>query len=108
MRRDASPGRAALSSALRQARGAFVAVGGFSLFVNLLMLTVPMYMLQVYDRVLISRSEDTLVMLTILAVSLLAVNSVVEFFRSRILVRVGARLDEALRRTPSSTIKGRS
>lgn len=97
MKTQGSSSRSPLTVALRDVRGAFAAVGGFSLFVNVLMLTVPLYMLQVYDRVLTSRSVDTLLMLTILAVALLGLNSLVEMFRSRVLVRVGSRLDEALR-----------
>ena len=46
-----------LERALSTSRGAFVAVGLFSFFINTLMLTVPLYMLQVYDRVLASRSD---------------------------------------------------
>lgn len=83
-------------AALRDARGAFFVVAGFSLFINVMMLTVPIYMLQIYDRVLTSRSQDTLIMLTILAVSLLALNAFVEVARQHVLVRVGARLHERL------------
>lgn len=85
-----------LSSVLRSFRGAFVAVGLFSLFGNLAMLIAPLYMLQIYDRVLTSGSRDTLVMLTLLAVGLLAINGVVEVARSRLLVRIGANLNAAL------------
>ncbi len=85
-----------LSRVLRSLRGAFVFVGLFSLFTNLAMLIGPLYMLQVYDRVLTSYSQDTLVMLTLLAVSLLAINAIVEVARSRLLVRIGARLNAEL------------
>ena len=70
-----------------------IAVGLFSLVSNLSMLIVPIYMMQVYDRVLGSRSMDTLLMLTLLAVGLVLVNGLVEIARSRVLVRVGAWLD---------------
>jgi PrtD family type I secretion system ABC transporter len=85
-----------LELALGKMRKAFIGVGGFSLFVNLAMLIGPLYMLQVYDRVLGSQSRDTLIMLTILAVGLLSLSAVVESARSRLLVRAGANLDAAL------------
>ncbi|MEX2642192.1 MAG: type I secretion system permease/ATPase [Acetobacterales bacterium] len=85
-----------LSNALGRARGAFAAVGFFSFVLNLLVLTVPLYMLQVYDRVLTSRNENTLLMLTVLAVGLLVAVGLFEFIRSRILVRIGVQLDEQL------------
>jgi PrtD family type I secretion system ABC transporter len=85
-----------LSVVLRSLSGAFLYVGLFSLFCNMAMLIAPLYMLQVYDRVLTSQSRDTLVMLTILAVGLLAINAVVEVARSRMLVRIGARLNAEL------------
>ena len=76
----------------------FWATGAFSAFVNLLMLTGPLYMLQVYDRVLGSRSEETLLALTLLIVALFAIMGLLDHARSRIAARVGAtvqsRLDE--------------
>src|SRR5699024_9049955 len=60
------PGRDELRQALGQSRGLLRATGLFSFFANLLMLAGPLYMLQVYDRVLSSRSEATLVALTLL------------------------------------------
>jgi len=81
---------------LRRSRAAFVAVGLFSLFINLLMLTAPLYMLQIYDRVLASHSIETLIALTILAVGLLLMNALVEFARSCILVRISVALDSRL------------
>ncbi|MFL2583433.1 MAG: type I secretion system permease/ATPase [Gammaproteobacteria bacterium] len=66
----------------------------FSLFINLLMFVAPIHMLQIYDRVLISRSEMTLVVLTGLAVGLLMIYGLLEGVRSRILVRVGLQFDE--------------
>lgn len=85
-----------LEKALAASRGAFLAVGLFSFFINALMLTVPLYMLQVYDRVLTSRSESTLVMLTIVAAVMLLTFGILDVVRSRVLVRVGARLDKQL------------
>lgn len=90
--------------ALRISRGGFLAVGAFSFAINALMLTVPLYMLQVYDRVLTSGSMDTLIALTVLAVGLLVCHAVLEFIRSRILVRVGNRLDNALGGTLFSAV----
>ncbi|MBZ9566139.1 type I secretion system permease/ATPase [Modicisalibacter tunisiensis] len=82
-----------LQRALKACRGSFVTVGFFSMFINLLMLVPPLYMLQVYDRVIASRSEDTLFMLTLVVVFLFAVMGLLELVRSRILIRVGNRLD---------------
>ncbi len=88
-----------LSNALRSVRNSFAYVGFFSFFINILMLVSPLYMLQVYDRVLVSRSYDTLYYLTILAVCLIGFNAFLEFIRSRILVRIGAKLDLKLNST---------
>jgi len=85
-----------LSIILRSLSGAFLFVGLFSLFSNMAMLVAPLYMLQVYDRVLTSGSRDTLVMLTLLALGLLVINAVVEVARSRMLVRIGAKLNAEL------------
>lgn len=82
-----------LQRALKACRGSFASVGFFSMFVNLLMLVPPMYMLQVYDRVLTTQSVETLLMLTLLVVFLFMVMGGLELVRSRMLVRVGNRLD---------------
>lgn len=74
-------------------RPSLIAVGLFSLAINLLMLTVPLHMLHVYDHVLTARSSITLLFLTLLAAGLLAALGLLELFRSRILVRVGVQLD---------------
>ena len=68
----------------------------FSTFVNLLMLTGPLFMLQVYDRVLGSRSEETLVALLVLVLALYGFMWLLDFARTRILARVGARFQAAL------------
>jgi PrtD family type I secretion system ABC transporter len=73
-----------------------IAVVVFSFFINLLMFTVPLYMLQGYDRVLSSRHETTLLILTLMAAGALAVCGLLELVRSRVLVRVGLRLDALL------------
>lgn len=74
--------------------GLLWAVGAFSVGVNLLLLTGPLYMLQVYDRVLASRSQPTLVALSILAAGLFAVMGLLDHARGRILARMGARLQD--------------
>lgn len=71
-------------------------VAGFSMAVNALMLTGPIYMLQVYDRVLGSGSEETLVALTILAAFLFLMMGVLDFVRARVAARYGARLQDNL------------
>lgn len=85
-----------LRNTLTAFAGAFAYVGLFSFFINLLMLVPPLYMLQVYDRVLQSRSESTLMMLTVIVVFLFAVMGLLEFTRSRLLIRIGSQLDERL------------
>ena len=83
-------------AALATCRSAFLMTAAFSAFINLLMLVSPLYMMQVYDRVLHSRSEATLLMLTLITVGLLGVMALLEVIRSRILVRVGGRMDQLL------------
>ncbi len=68
----------------------------FSFFINLLMLVPPPYMLQIYDRVLASRSTETLLVLTLVVIWLFLTMGMLEFVRSRIRVRLSARLDEQL------------
>ncbi|MGE5546329.1 MAG: type I secretion system permease/ATPase [Solirubrobacterales bacterium] len=85
-----------IRQALASCKGAVGATAVFSFFVNILLFVSPLYMLQVYDRVLASRSESTLLMLTLIAAFLLAVMGAVEAVRSRLLVRAGARVDLAL------------
>lgn len=85
-----------LRQGLRTLRSAFYVVGAFSLFINLAALIVPLYMLQIYDRVLASQSRETLVAITALALALLVTVIFVEIARSRVLVRVGAELDATL------------
>ncbi len=89
-------GLAELRSARRESRGLFWSVGLFGVFVNLLMLTGPLYMLQVYDRVLGSRSVATLIALSGIAAFLFAMYGVLEFARSRVMARAGARFQARL------------
>ncbi|MFA5455065.1 MAG: type I secretion system permease/ATPase [Sulfurimonas sp.] len=85
-----------LKEAILASKKSFIIVGFFSLFINLLMLVPPLYMLQLYDRVLTSRSEDTLIMLTLIVVVLFITMALLEIVRSKILVRVGNKLDNIL------------
>lgn len=74
----------------------FLAVGLFSAVVNLLMLTGPMFMLQVYDRVLASRSVETLTALFVLVVFLFLLMGLVDFTRNRVTQRIAARFQDKL------------
>jgi PrtD family type I secretion system ABC transporter len=89
-------GRQELIDARRLGGGFLFCVSLFSVFVNLLMLTGPLFMLQVYDRVLGSRSEETLVALFMLVGALYALMAVLDYARGRVLARFGARFQEAL------------
>ena len=88
--------KTALGTVLFGFRKEFVRVGVLSLIANLLMLTPTVYMLQIYDRVLQSRSEVTLLAVTVIMVVLFGVLASAEWLRSRLLVRIGVRLDELL------------
>src|SRR3979411_186907 len=88
--------RSELGNALRACRSAFLGVGAMSCMINLLYLTGSIFMLEVYDRVLPSRSIPTLVGLIILAGGLYIAQGVLDLIRGRILARIGTSLDEAL------------
>ncbi len=77
-------------------RGAFLGVGLMSCMINILYLTGSFFMLEVYDRVLPSRSVPTLVGLIVLAGGLYVAQGILDLLRARILVRIGSSLDEAL------------
>ena len=79
-----------------QTNGLLTVAFVFSVFVNLLMLTGPLYMLQVYDRVLGSRSEETLIALSVLVTFLFLMMGVLDHARGRVMARVGARFQSAL------------
>ncbi len=83
-----------IGNAFAQCRGALWSAGFFSFFINILMLTGPLFMLQVYDRVLTSQSMPTLVALFLLTAMLFAFMGFLDFIRSRILVRSAIKLDE--------------
>ncbi|RWM24417.1 MAG: type I secretion system permease/ATPase [Mesorhizobium sp.] len=88
--------RSELAAALANCRSAFLAVGLFSGVLNVLMLAGSLYMLEIYDRVLPSRSLPTLAGISILLVILYCGQGVLDFVRGRVLVRIGGALDEAL------------
>ncbi len=82
-----------LQESLLLCKGAFISAAGFSMIINILMLTPVIYMLQLYDRVISSRSETTLLMLTLIVVAIFLTQGALEMVRSQILVRVSARLE---------------
>src|SRR5438093_6482865 len=88
--------RSELAVALASCRGAFIGIGLISAMSNALMLTGAMFMLEIYDRVLPSRSVPTLVGLATLAGGLYAAQGILDLIRGRILVRIGSALDETL------------
>lgn len=88
--------RSELTSTLWSFRREFLIVGVFSMIANVLMLTPTLYMLHVYDRVLASQSELTLIAMSLLALFLFAVMAFTEWMRSRVLVSTGVRLDDTL------------
>ncbi|WP_165350056.1 type I secretion system permease/ATPase [Mesorhizobium sp. M3A.F.Ca.ET.080.04.2.1] len=85
-----------LRRALTSFRGSYVAVAAFSGLINVLMLSGSLFMLQVYDRVLPSRSVPTLVALIVLVAVLYAFQGVLEAIRARVLTRIGAGIDETI------------
>jgi PrtD family type I secretion system ABC transporter len=85
-----------LSKALMSSFDAFAAIGCFSFIMNLGLLVSPLYMMQIYNRVLPTQSTPTLYALTGLACFLVAVMAILEFIRSRILIQVSVRLDKAM------------
>ncbi len=100
--RSAAPappdGAAELRQVRDESRRLFGAVFVFSIFVNLLMLTGPIFMLQIYDRVLSSRSEETLIALLLLVAFLYVMMGLLDYARGRITARAGARFQDALDR----------
>ena len=85
-----------LKRSIRKCSSKLLVVVFFSFFINLLMFVAPLHMLQIYDRVLVSRSEVTLVVLTVLAVGLLVVYGLLEGVRTRIMTRMGLEFDELM------------
>jgi ATP-binding cassette, subfamily C, type I secretion system permease/ATPase len=94
--RSPNPVRSELAEALAACRGAFYGTALISGMSNILMLTGAMFMLEIYDRVLPSRSMPTLIGLLILATGLFTALGILDAIRGRILVRIGGSLDESL------------
>jgi len=94
--RNRTPVRSELAEALAACRGAFYGTALISGMSNILMLTCAMFMLEIYDRVLPSRSMPTLVGLLVLPATLFTALGILDAIRGRILVRIGGALDETL------------
>ncbi|SFO83698.1 type I secretion system permease/ATPase [Tranquillimonas alkanivorans] len=105
---DLSTGQRELRAVRRKSRSLFWLAAIFSVFVNLLMLTGPIFMLQVYDRVLGSRSEETLLALFVLMAFLFLVMGILDFTRGRVLARAGARFQSTLDRRVFSAMVRRA
>lgn len=88
--------RSELTQALWSFRREFVMVGMFSMLANVLLLSPTLYMLQVFDRVMISQSELTLLFVSLITLFLFIVMAFSEWMRSKVLVRTGVRLDNLL------------
>ena len=85
-----------LTSRIKSARASMWAVGGFSFVVNMLMLTISIYMMQVFDRVLTSRSIETLIYLSIIALGAVLIMASLDYIRSRIMQAIGVWLERSL------------
>ena len=85
-----------VASLLLQASPILIGVALFSGVINVLALSGSFYMLQVYDRVLPSQSVPTLIGLTVLMTGLYVINGMLEYFRARIMSRIGTRIDKTL------------
>lgn len=101
-------GLSELREARRESRGLMLSAAFFSIFVNLLMLTGPLFMLLTYDRVLGSRSESTLVALFGIVAFLFVVMGLVDWARGRLMTRLGARVQNRLDRRVFEAIVKRS
>ena len=85
-----------ITEALLQFKKAFRSIGIFTAIINLLMLVPSIYMMQVYDRVLASRNDFTLYMLSFIALGLFGLISALEHIRSMIVIKIGAKIDAFL------------
>ena len=83
-------------SVISNFRGAFISVGIFTIFFNLFVLTLPLYMLSVFSRVLTSKSQETLVLLTIAALSGLFIQALLDIIRTRVIGKVSMTLNASL------------
>ena len=82
-----------ITEALLKFKKTFHSIGAFTACINLLMLVPSIYMMQVYDRVLASRNDFTLLMLSAMALGLYALISVLEQIRSMVVIRIGSKMD---------------
>lgn len=89
-------GKTALDMAMSAIKPAIGTAIVFSFFINILGLTAPLYMMQVYDRVLSSRNVTTLVVLTMIIAALYLGASFLEAFRSKVLIRAGVHFDDKI------------
>lgn len=101
---DSENSHAPVATALWDCRNAMWSIALFSAAVNILMLAGPLYMLQIYDRVLSSRSVPTLIALTIFLVGAYAFQGILDFIRSRIVIRSASVLDEHLGTTVHAAV----
>src|SRR5215472_16533797 len=92
-RKSATETNNLLQRAFRVVRPAFLTAIVFSFFINLLVFVSPLYMLQIYDRVISSRNVSTLLMITLISAFLLVVYAALEKLRSAVLVRAGLLFD---------------
>jgi PrtD family type I secretion system ABC transporter len=95
--RSSRQGVTEVTHALRSGREALIFAALFTGVINILMLTGPLFMIQVYDRVLTSRSIPTLIALAAVAIGLYIFVGLLEFIRTRMMIRLGAMFDERLR-----------
>jgi ATP-binding cassette, subfamily C, bacterial len=106
MRPENAAGQAELRAARRESGGLIFAAFLFSIVVNMLQLTGSLYMLQVYDRVLGSRSEATLAALSVLVIFLFLMMGILDHVRGRVMARIGARFQDRLdRRVFEASVK---
>jgi ATP-binding cassette, subfamily C, bacterial len=94
--RDARAKREIMKEWRLVARRTFIPVIVFSVFINLLMLTIPVYLFQLSDRVLTSRSTETLLMLTVIALSFIGVLSLLDIMRRHVLSGLATRFETVL------------
>ena len=102
-----------LAATLRACLRAFAFVAAFGAAINLLFLTIPLYMMQVFDRVIASRSFDTLLFLTLIALAGITLLAFLDYQRTRVVAGVVGHLDralgaEAFERSVSGALRGRS
>ncbi len=93
---DKGPANPQLKDALAACRGSLAAVVVFSLCINVLMLTTPLYMLQIFDRVLSSRSAETLIVLSLIAAAAILTLALLEMVRTNVMVRLSSWLEKKI------------